>query len=248
MLLSVKLFGTEHLILVAVSYVLLALGAYFTRKVKLSTMIKSLFIIGICSEIIKVFYFIIANEDKLHGYLPKTDLPFHLCSIQIIFITILYFSKNEKLKRLLMSFMIPSCLFGSIFAILIATDSARGMGIITFQYFTYHIAIGIFAIRLLLDKEMKWNFKDYLHSLALLGLFGFLSIYINSILYDGESNIIFMYTVKAPQEGLPFLNTDHGWLVYICHYGLLAVTMISLVYIKPIIDAIRKKAPTDLVE
>ena len=271
MLLTVALFGPEHLIIAAISFVLLGVGAYFSRKVKIETLVKALFAIGICSEVIKVFYFIIVNEDKLHGYLPKTDLPFHLCSIQIIFIMILYFSKNERLKRLLMAFMIPSCLFGSIFAILIATDSARGLGIITFQYFTYHIAIGIFAIRLLLDKEMKWTVKDYLHSLALLGFFGMLSIYINSFLngsfkfdqvitgdtvenFQNSSfvfdltNVNFMYTVRAPQEGLPFLNTDHGWFVYIVHYGLLAVILISLVYIKQIIDAFKKKAPKEFAE
>ena len=271
MILSVSLFGPEHLIIAAISFILLGVGAYFTRKVKLETMVKALFAVGICSEVIKVFYFIIDNEDKFHGYLPKTDLPFHLCSIQIIFIMILYFSKNDRLKRLLMAFMIPSCLFGSIFAILIATESARGMGIITFQYFGYHIAIGIFAIRLLLDKEMKWTVKDYLHSLALLGFFGMLSIYINSFLngsfkfdqvitgdtitnYEDSSfifdltNINFMYTVRAPQEGLPYLNTDHGWFVYIVHYGLLAVFLISLVYIKQIIEAFKKKTPTELVK
>ena len=55
-----------------------------------------MFTIGIISEIIKVVYYIVRNESTHGGYLPKTDLPFHLCSIQIIFLAILHYSKNEK--------------------------------------------------------------------------------------------------------------------------------------------------------
>lgn len=232
-----NLFGTKHIIILIFCFILIILGWFFTRKAKFKNVIKTMLIIGIISEIIKVIYYIVRNEALYGGYLPKSDLPFHLCSIQIIFIAILHYSKNEKFKKLLMSFMLPSCLFGGIAALLIATDSSRnGMWIITGQYFGYHVAISVFALYLLTNKEMKWTIKDFINCLKLLGLFGLLSIYINSMLNDGSGSINFMYTVRPPQSGLPYLNLNQGWFIYILKYAALAIVVITLTYIKPIID------------
>ena len=234
------LFGTKHLILILCSFALIAIGTIFSRKLKLQTISKTLFGIGIVSETIKVLYYIIQHEDKLGGYLPKTDLPFHLCSIQIIFIAIVALSQSEKLKRFIISFMIPSCLFGGIAAILIATDSSRnGSFVITGQYFLYHVAIVIFSLYLLVSKEFKITVKDYFNCLKFIGVLFFAAIYINSIIYDGESNINFMYVVSPPQKGLPFLNENHGWLVYMVHYASTVLFFITLTYIKPIVLAIK---------
>ena len=72
-----------------------------------------------------------------------------------------------------------------------------------------------------------------------LGVVGLGAIYLNSILNDGSGNINFMYVVKPPQENLPILNLDHGWFVYILSYAGVAVTCITIIYIKPIIKAIK---------
>lgn len=248
------LFGTKHLILIGISVVLIVVISILCRKVSLNTWFKTMLYVGIVSETIKVFYYIIQNEAVYGGYLPKTDLPFHLCSIQILFIVFLNVSKSEKLKRILLSFMLPSCLIGGFAAILIATDSSRnGMWILSVQYFGYHIMLVAFAIHLLTNKEMNWMFKDYLNALKFLGVMAFIAIYINSMFYDvveytnenGQkivemiNRVNFMYVVDPPQDGLPFLNKDQGWFVYIIRYGILAVGAISLIYIKPIINAIK---------
>ena len=152
------LFGYKHIIILVICLILMVLGFIFTRKAKFKNIVSTMLIIGIVSETIKVIYYIVTNETDFGGYLPKTDLPFHLCSIQIIFVAILHYSKNEKLKRLLLSFMLPSCLLGGIAALLIATYSSRnGLWIITTQYFGYHVAISVFALYLLTNKEMKWT-------------------------------------------------------------------------------------------
>lgn len=236
-----SLFGTRHLVLILVSFALMT-GLYiFSRKLSIKQCAKILLFVGIISETIKIFYYIQANEDKFGGVLPKTDLPFHLCSIQILFILVVNLTTNEKLRRFIFSFMIPSCLIGGIAAILIATDSARSTVIIGMQYFLYHIAISTFALRLLTDKEMKWRVSDMLNCFKFLLVIMFFAFYINSIVYDGVSNINFMYVVGPPQSGLPFLNKDHGWLVYITHYAILVVTCVALCYIKAIIDTIKEK-------
>ena len=100
---------------------------------------------------------------------------------------------------------------------------------------------------------MNWQLKDYLSALKFLAIMGFIAIYINSMFYDvveytnenGEkivemiNRVNFMYVVDPPQSGLPYLNKDQGWFVYIIRYAILAVGAISLIYIKPIVSSIK---------
>lgn len=236
------LFGTKHIILIIVSIILIVLGSVLLRKLKFQTMCKLMFYIGIISETIKVFYYIIQNEATYGGYLPKSDLPFHLCSIQIIFFAIICYMNSEKIKRFIISFMLPSCLIGGFAAILIATTTARnGFWIITAQYFGYHAALVVFAVYLLVSKEITFTIKDYVSCLKFLVLIMFFAFYINSIVYDGSKDINFMYVASPPQEGLPFLNEEKGWLVYILRYAALVLFSVTICYIKPIIDYFKLK-------
>ena len=237
-----SIFGTKHLILVAICAAAIVLGYLVSRKWDLERLTKHMFTIGVISELIKVFYYIIANEAVYGGILPKTDLPFHLCSIQILFVAIVRFTNSQKIKELLLSFMIPSCLFGGIAAILIATTSSlNGMPILSLQYFGYHSAIVIFALVLLTSGVLQLTIRHYVNCLKfLVGLMLF-AIYINSILFDGNPNINFMYVASPPQAGLPWLNEDQGWLVYMLRYSSLVVGCVTLCYIKPIYKAIRAR-------
>lgn len=235
-------FGTKHLILLIVSMLLVAGLFMLSRKIKFDKIARILFYTGIVSEIIKIFYYTVQNEATHGGILPKTDLPFHLCSIQIIFIAIVNFSKNEKLKRFILSFMFPSCLIGGAAAILLPTTSSlNGMWILTAQYFLYHVAIMVFALHIATHKELKLGISDYFSCLKFLVLIMFFAFYINSIVYDGVSNINFMYVAGPPMSGLPFLNEDHGWLVYIIHYACLVLFAVSACYAKPIYTEIHRK-------
>ena len=237
-----SLFGAKHLIILSISVAMILIGTVVAKKWTLQKLAKTLLAIGLVSEFIKIFYYIIANESTHGGILPKTDLPFHLCSIQIIFTAVLVYSKSEKFKELLLSFMIPSCFFGGIAALLIATTSSLNGGwILSVQYFGYHVAISVFALALLLGTEHKLTIKGYANCLKfLVGLFLF-AVYINSVLYDGVSNINFMYVASPPQSGLPFLTEKYGWLVYICHYCFTVVFFVTLCYIKPIVLTIKKR-------
>lgn len=237
-------FGTKHLVILAIS-ILLIIGLYLlSKKLKFNTLCKALFVVGIVSELVKVVTYIVINEEKYGGILPKTDLPFHLCSIQILFIMIVTMTNNEKVKRFLLSFMMPSCLVGGFAALLLPTSSSLNTWPITFQYNLYHIAIIVFALNILTNKEIKLEIKDYFNCLKFLLALFFFAIYINSIVYDGVSNINFMYVASPPMSGLPFLNEDYGWLVYITHYAMLVLLVVTLCYIKPIILAIKNRKNT----
>lgn len=236
------MFGVKHLIILAICAVAMVAGFLFARKKTVDQLAKILLVIGLISEIIKVFYYTMANEATHGGVLPKTDLPFHLCSIQILFFGVQVYSKNEKLKDLLRSFMIPSCLFGGIAALLIATNSSLNGGLIlTIQYFGYHVAITVFAMALLFGGKFQLTLRHYFDCLKFLVVLMLFAMYINSVLYDGVSNINFMYVASPPQSGLPFLTEKYGWLVYICHYAFTVVFCVSLCYIKPIFAAIQGK-------
>ena len=237
-----SLFGTKHLILIAISAITIVAAYLVSKKWSLERLTKYLFCIGVVSELIKVFYYILANEAEYGGILPKTDLPFHLCSIQILFIAIVRFVPSQKIKELLLSFMIPSCLLGGIAAILIATNSSlNGMPILSVQYFGYHSTIVVFALILLTSGTIKLTVKHYVSCLKfLVGLLLF-AIYINSMLYDGNPKINFMYVASPPQDGLPWLNEDQGWLVYILRYAILVVGCVTLCYIRPIFIALKEK-------
>jgi hypothetical protein len=237
-----SIFGVKHLIIVGVCVALIIGLFILSRRLEFSTVCKIMFYVGIVSETIKIFYYIIRNEGTHGGVLPKTDLPFHLCSIQILFIAVVNFSKNESLKRFLLSFMYPSCLIGGIAAILIATNSSlNGMWLITAQYFLYHVSIVVLALNICTRKERKLELADYFNCLKFLLILMFASVYINSIVDDGSGKINFMYVVSPPQDGLPFLNENHGWLVYIAHYACLILFCLTMCYIKPIIVGIKTK-------
>ena len=236
------MFGTKHLIILAICAVLFTAAFIFSKKIKYETLVKVMLYVGIISETIKIFYYTYANEATHGGILPKTDLPFHLCSIQILFIVVLNVSQNEKLKDMLKSFMMPSCLIGGLAALLIPTNSAlNGNIILTIQYFGYHVAIMVFALYLMTSKENAPTLKGYFACLKMLLILMFVAFYINSIVYDYESNINFMYVAGPPQEGLPYLNEDSGWLVYIIRYAILVIGAVTLFYIKPIVLAIKEK-------
>ncbi len=236
-----SLFGTKHLILMVISAVAIAALYFLFRKRSLQSLYRPMLLAGLASELIKVFYYILSNEAEYGGILPKTDLPFHLCSIQILFIALLVYTPNERLKDTLLCFMLPSCLFGGIAAITIATTSAlNGLPILSVQYFGYHSMLSAFALVLLRSKERELTIKHYFTCLKFLVVLLLAAIYINSILYDGNPNINFMYVVSPPQSGLPFLNEDHGWLVYMSHYAFLVIFCVTLCYLKPIIISLKQ--------
>ena len=240
-----SLFGMKHVILLLISAAAIPAAYFAARKWSLEKLTKVLFSIGILSELIKVFYYIVSNEAVYGGILPRTDLPFHLCSIQILFLAVIRFLPSQKVRELLLSFMIPSCLLGGIAALLIATTSSLNGGwILTVQYFGYHSAIVAFALILLTTNAIELTVKHYFNCLKFLVALLLFAIYINSILYDGVSNINFMYVASPPQQGLPFLNEEKGWLVYILRYAALVVTCVTACYIRPLWRGIKGKLPS----
>lgn len=261
------MFGSIHIAALCFSTVFIIVGTILSRKIPFEKCVRIMLGIGIAAEVIKLFAYTLMNESVLGGYLPKTDLPLHLCSFQVVFTAILRLSADENKKRIIRSYMLPTCLIGGLAAILIPTSSSVGhLNIITFEYFGYHAALIVFALRMLAGKDIRFTVRDYGTCLVLLFVTMLAAVYINSILYNGTADgsfvyevtdgvhkgmvqlsvVNFMYVAGPPQSGLPFLNEDHGWRVYFAHYLCLCLFCVTIVYIKPILIALRKKKPAEL--
>lgn len=235
------MFSTKHFILLFICalYTFCSLLLLKKRKPTLDIAVKTLLTIGIITETLKVCAYIVKNEETYGGYLPKTDLPFHLCSIQLIIMTVIVLSKNERTKRALYSFMLPTCLIGGFAALLLPTSSALGMPVITVQYFLYHTSIIVFAIYLYMSDELRFEFRDYTSTCLILFASFLVAVYLNGWINDYEHPVNFMYVVNPPVSGLPYLNKNHGWLIYIIRYAALAYFAVTACYIHPVAQKIK---------
>ena len=76
-------------------------------KVKLNTALTIMVVIAILSELIKITEYIVPYSNDageiIGVYFKKTGLPFHLCSIQVIFVIIARIMKDGPAKQKLLA-------------------------------------------------------------------------------------------------------------------------------------------------
>ena len=224
------MFSTEHFIWLALCAVLVVAGTILSLKYKLS-MEKGLTVICVlcvASEVVKVFsVLIVAPRINDYGYFIKeTDLPFHLCSLQIFFAFGAKFTKNKRVRDFLINFMIPTCALGGLAALLIPTITCAFTNVRTYQYFLYHASLIWFTAFAVARAGIKLCFKNYLTMLGTLLSIVFITFYINGAL----QNTNFLYLSEPPMDGLPILNMNNGWLVYFVSYMGFALALITLFY------------------
>ena len=111
------MFSTLHLIWLFICTALIIVGAIVAikKEITLEFALTLLCIFCLTSEVVKVFCVLIREERVVEGkgvFIKETDLPFHLCSLQIIFSFVAKFTKNEKIRAFLLTFMMPTCFLG----------------------------------------------------------------------------------------------------------------------------------------
>ncbi len=221
------MFELTHLIWLFISVLLIFSLTYASLKFKWSyeKVLTIMCIISSLSEVIKIF-----NNMNLGyndgRYLDVGSLPFHLCTIQIFFFFILKFNKTEKVKDKILGFMLPTSMLGASLALLIPTCGSRFDEIQPYQYFIFHAALIFFSIYILKIKNVKITKKTYFRNVAYLLVLFIFEIWINSILSFGNAN--FLYVSRPPMSGLPILNLNHGWYIYIIHLIMVGLTLITL--------------------
>jgi len=205
--------------------------------------------IAIASEITKVFFFLEKRPMTTYNaetgnldpngfgyYLSPDQLPFMLCSIQIIFILLITFVKNKKFNSILMSFMFPTLVGGGIMAFFVPNNPANFgfTSVIAFQFFIYHAMLVFLGLYMFLSKPVKFTIKSYGTAFVVLAGLAFFAIYLNSALGGPENSTNFMYVVRGPMEGtsvdFPFLNTKYGWYVYMLQMAGMAFLWFTVLY------------------
>lgn len=213
------MFTGKHFIWLVISGLIIVLHIVLNKKFKFSykTNLIALFVVAVAGEVMKVML----NMESVVGptfetsgtYLNYESLPFHLCTIQIVFIVaLMFFIKKDSTKDTILGFMVPSMGVGATLSLLIPTEGVLFTSPQVYQYFIYHAYIIGFAIYLLTSRTVIITYKVMLKNIVLILVFGFLSLYINGILVDGRTN--FMFVVRPPMENLPILNLNQGWHMY----------------------------------
>lgn len=251
-------FGRNHLFLIVTCIVLIVgLSILIAKsKIKFSTLINIMLVLWIFSETTKLvgnLEYLLSDGSTIEiikyqakegisivrAFYPRTELPFHLCSIQPLFILVIKFTKNEKLRDTLLKFIFPTATLGAVIAILVGTVGGDFSDPHVYEYFIFHAALTIFAISIVTKKQINITWKSHIQTLLIILVMFVGSIWVNSILSDTGSPsdayyTNFFYSMKPPLEGLPILNLNNGWFVYfftILGIGVTAITLLQLPFI-----------------
>lgn len=237
------MFSTLHFVWLFICAVLITAGAIVAvkNKITLAFTLTLLCIFCVTSEVVKIFCVLIREERVVEGkgvFIKETDLPFHLCSLQLFFAFIAKFTKNEKVRSFLLTFMMPTCVLGGVAALLIPTITCSFANPRTYQYFLYHASIIWFAVVVIARFNVDLSVKGFLKTVVGLLAIVFVTFYINGFF----QNTNFLYLSAPPMDGLPVLNMDNGWFVYFISYMALALVLIALFFTPFWIRNYRKKS------
>ena len=251
-----KFLGTNHFIFLGICIVIVVTSLIILKKknVPFNTVLNIMLVVAVLSELIKIGEYIepYTNEaGKVIGvYFNKEGLPFHLCSIQIIFLFIVRICKEGSFKNKLLAFQYPTAFLGAMLALMLATITIEFDRPLAWQYFLYHACLLVYGIYIPMSKVVKIDTKMFLNTcVCLIGLF-LVSIYINGLIAVPSQDVInsagevigqtegmyvwFFYSTKPPIENLPILNLDNGWFVYILSIlaiGIIAVTLVHIPFL-----------------
>ncbi len=225
------MFSTNHFIWLALCAVLVIAGSIAAVKGKLPFEKTLTIVCALCvlSEIVKIFCVLISEERSTdYGvFIKETDLPFHLCSLQLFFAFFAKLTKSQAKRDFMVTFMIPTCILGGFAALMIPTISCSFTNPRTYQYFLYHAGLIWFGVTAICQSGVKLDFKAFLKTMVTLLTIVWITFYINGI--TQKTN--FLYLSKPPMDGLPILNMDNGWFVYFLSYMGVALTLILLFFL-----------------
>lgn len=236
------MFSTAHIIYLVLTIGIAVIAAIILSK-KIGWSRRVLLVcclICILSEVTRTIRFIHVNLDNNMYYLYANTIPLQLCSIQIISIFLITFSKNVKLVKNVKSFIIPTGIGGAFFALLIPVNlmTFGPWDLLTFQYMIYHSMLLGLSLYIYLTHYKELNIKSYIIANSIMLLLMYLSIFVNSALQNHGTN--FFYTAGPPAENLPLLNMANGWLPYILNLIWIGLLMITLIYLPVIISDIKR--------
>ena len=183
------MFTLPHFIWIGIctAFITVTLIVLLKKKVELQKVINVMFVIAIVCELIKILgtMKMIPNEEGYYyPFIEKDYLPFHLCTIQILLISYMRFSKPSKTRTTLLAFMFPTTLLGASLAILMPSIFSDGLDpfkdLVSYEYFFYHSCLVILGFYIALSKQVEIKAKNYFTTITILLVLGFISLYLNA--------------------------------------------------------------------
>ena len=247
------MFTAYHFIWLAVSFILIAAAIVLLIKYKpdMRRVLTWACIGAVLSELTRAFSLmhLIPSADGTITipFLELHNLPFHLCSVQVLLIFYSRFAKESKLRTAILAFMYPTFAAGAFIALfipIIFTDDIHVSQAFThpiaYQYFLYHSMLVILGVYIAVSKQVDIQRKHCFTTIGILFFMAFISIYLNSWMAmptyrNGEVVSVdytpnFFFTYKPP---VPFEFTEI-WQWYIYFMILVAVVCIfALVFYMP---------------
>ena len=241
---NMKVFGLVHIMYIVIGLaIVIPLAIYVSKKRgwDKKVFLVAAILLGL-GESIRTLGLVELGSNGGY-YLSPQYIPLHLCAIQIFFIIGILLSKSNKAIRFWCAIMYPTLVAGAAMALLIpspeGTDtflSFRG-----FQFFASHLVLMFVGIYMYLTKPVKfgWGTFGMVVLFMCVSLIG--AIYINAILGGASTNVNFWFLAYPPQEGLPLLNMDNGWGMYVFNLGWVTMLLLGITYIPVIVRYYRDK-------
>lgn len=205
------MFSTGHLIWIAISFVCITCTSVLCVKKKpdLDRMLKICFVLGLCSETVKIFSVarilpmvapIIEKTADIQTinytptgqyspYLEIAHMPFELCSLQMIFVMAVLICKTDKWKRRYLALINITGTLGGIMGILFAyvtvdyhTVQEYFLSPRVWQFFLYHSMVVILGLYIGFSGLFEYTKKDFRGVICALFSMDFLTFYLNSLL------------------------------------------------------------------
>ena len=246
------MFTTNHYIWCSICILIIFLAIHILKKHRpsLKAVLTIACVLCTLSEIVKLFstFKMVPSSDgkMVYPYIELQHLPFHLCSLQILFIFYARLSREGKLKENVLAFMYPTCLLGAFFAILLPSIFSNSVDVteafthpLAYQFFLYHTMLIILGLYIPISNRVNIQAKHYFTTMGYLGVLSLGSLYLNSIfatpIYeDGVLKSVdytpnFFFTYIPPME--ISLTESWHWYLYLGVLGVLAIVLIGVFYI-----------------
>ena len=193
--------------------------------------------------VLKLFHLSLSMKESPFGGLviDQTQLSFHVCSIMIYAVILTNFIKNEELLGKIRSFMVPCLMIGALMALLIPTEGVDPSVPRVWQYMLIHGVLVFYGLHLAFIDRVDLSFKAYLNNLKFMLCLVLAALLMNSVLEAYGTNFLFLRV--PPMEGLPILNLDQGWFVYVLSLSAVAAVLLLLGHAPYMIShAVRKRS------
>lgn len=247
------MFTLNHFIWLSISIVIIIVSVIMLNKYKpeLNKVLSVAVIGAVLSEFTRAFslmHLIPSTDGTMNiPFVELHNLPFHLCSVQVLLILFTRFAKEGPIRTAVLAFMYPTCAVGAFIALFIPIIFTDDIDVsqafthpIAYQYFLWHSLLIVLGIYIAISKQVDIQKKHCFTTIGILFGMAMISLYLNSWMAmptyrNGELVSVdytpnFFFTYKPP---IPFEFTEI-WHWYIYFIILVAVVcIVALIFYLP---------------